>query len=176
MLNSKDNVVVADEGVIFAALKIMNIQLIINKTAVLKEVAQSSEYTGSKMGDDDKKAYERIRIVDADKTELDRFWNESRAEVAQSFIRLFVSDNTEDTNNGTMYNLNLKVSDSFDSALIPSMTLGLYSFFVLNIIGKWYVYSNKGEAGQYADKSAVLLEEVKEKAYYKKTPTRPVFN
>lgn len=128
------------------------------------------------MGDGDKGTYDRIRIVDADGEELERFWNESRAEVAQSFIRLFVSDNTEDTTDGTRYNLFLKVSDSFDTALLPSMILGLYAYFVQNIVGKWYVYSNKGEAGQYADRAAVLLEEVKEKAYYKKTPTRPVFS
>ena len=50
---------------------------------MFKEVAQTTSYTGAKM-DDDANAYERITTVDEDKSELQRFWDESRAEVAQA--------------------------------------------------------------------------------------------
>ena len=68
----------------------MNVILSISKSAVFNEVAQTTSYTGAKM-DDDANAYERITTVDEDQSELKRFWDESRAEVAQAFIRMLVS-------------------------------------------------------------------------------------
>lgn len=149
----------------------MEITLTINKPAVLKEVAQTTSYTGSKkVGDDG--ALDRIATVDEDQVELQRFWDESRAEVAQSFIRLLASEGM----NGDNYEVKLNVSGLFDMSLLPSMQLGLFSYFVQSITGKWYVYCNQEESGAFADRGSVLLQEVKEKAYYKKMPTRPTYN
>lgn len=149
----------------------MEITLTINKSDVLKEVAQTTSYTGSKkVGDDG--ALDRIATVDEDQVELQRFWDESRAEVAQSFIRLLASEGM----NGDDYEVKLNVSVSFDMSLLPSMQLGLFSYFVQNITGKWYVFTNKDEAGAFADRGSALLQEVKEKAFYKKMPTRPTYN
>lgn len=158
----------------------MQVILTIRQSEVLKEVAQTTEYTGSKM-DGDSGAYDRIRTVDADHTELKRFWDESRAEVAQAFIRLLDSEGMYDYSsstytpnpNGDYYRLTLNVSGMFDTSLEPGMQLGLYSYFVQSITARWYMYSNKGEAKDYAVKAAAQLEEVKQKAFYKKAPTRP---
>lgn len=149
----------------------MEITLQISKSAVLQEVAQTTNYTGAKM-DDDEKAYDRISVVDEDNSELQRFWDESRAEVAKAFIRLLVSEGM----NGDNYELKLNVSVSFDDSLQPSMELGLFSYFVQSITAKWYVYTNKKEAGTFDERGSELLQEVKEKAYYKKMPTRPTYN
>ncbi len=148
----------------------MDITLSIKQSDVFKEVAQTTSYTGAKM-DDDANAYERISTVDEDQSELKRFWDESRAEVAQTFIRMLKSE----TMNGDNYKLILNVSVSFDNALLPSMQLGLFSYFVQNITAKWYVFTNKKEAGDFADRASVILEEVKEKAFFKKKPTRPTY-
>ena len=149
----------------------MEITLTISKSAVLKEVAQTTSYTGAKM-DDDANAYERISTVDEDQPELSRFWDESRAEVAQTFIRLLLSEGMV----GDNYNLRLNVSVSFDTALLPGMQLGLFSYFVQSITAKWYVFTNKKEAGDFADRGSALLEEVKEKAFFKKKPVRPTYD
>lgn len=151
----------------------MDITLSISKSAVLKEVAQTTSYTGAKM-DDDSNAFERISTVDEDKPELQRFWDESRAEVAQSFIRMLNSEGMEA--DGDTYKLELNVSVAFDTALLPGMQLGLFSYFVQSITAKWYVYTNKKEAGAFADRGAALLNEVKEKAFYKKKPVRPTYD
>ena len=74
------------------------------------------------------------------------------------------------------YELRLDVSKSFDMALLPSMKLSLRSFFVHNIVAKWYIYTNKGEAGDYADKATTLLDDIHRKAVYKKKPTRPTYD
>lgn len=149
----------------------MEITLTIKQSEVFSEVAQTTSYTGAKM-DDDANAYERISTVDEDKPELKRFWDESRAEVAQTFIRMLSSEGMD----GDNYNLVLNVSVSFDTALLPGMQLGLFSYFVQSITAKWYVYSNKKEAGDFADRGSAILEEVKEKAFFKKKPTRPTYD
>ena len=149
----------------------MEITLSIKKSEVFSEVAQTTSYTGAKM-DDDVNAYERISTVDEDQPELNRFWDESRAEVAQTFIRMLSSEGMD----GDNYNLVLNVSVSFDTALLPGMQLGLFSYFVQSITAKWYVYSNKKEAGDFADRGSAILEEVKEKAFFKKKPTRPTYD
>lgn len=149
----------------------MEITLQINKPAVLREVAQTTAYTGAKM-DDDAKALERIGVVDEDNAELQRFWDESRAEVSQAFIRMLASEGMS----GDNYELKLNVSVSFDNSLLPSMELGLFSYFVQSITAKWYVFTNKKESGAFADRGSALLQEVKEKAFYKKMPTRPTYD
>lgn len=149
----------------------MEITLTINKPAVLTEVARTTSYTASKrVGDDE--ALDRIATVDEDQEELQRFWDESRAEVAKSFIRLLASEGM----NGDDYEVKLNVSGLFDMSLLPSMQLGLFSYFVQSITGKWYVYCNKEDAGAFADRGSALLQEVREKAFYKKRPTRPTYN
>ena len=149
----------------------MEITLSVSKSAVFNEVAQTTSYTGAKM-DDDANAYERISTVDEDQSELKRFWDESRAEIAQTFIRMLSSEGMD----GDTYNLVLNVSVSFDEALLPGMQLGLFSYFVQNITAKWYVFTNKKEAGDFADRGSAILDEVKEKAFFKKKPTRPTYD
>ncbi len=149
----------------------MEITLTINQQSVLNEVARTTSYTGAKM-DDDANAYERISTVDEDQGELQRFWDESRAEVAQTFMRMLTSESMEDG----VYNLKLNVSASFDEALLPSMQLGLFSYFVQSIAAKWYVFTNKKESGEFANVGKGLLDEVREKAFYKKKPTRPTYD
>ena len=75
-----------------------------------------------------------------------------------------------------VYSLRLEVSKSFDEALLPSMKLSLMSYFVQGIAAKWYVYTNKSEAGEYADKARLLLDDIHRKAVYKKKPTRPTYD
>ena len=66
-------------------------------------------------------------------------------------------------------------SKSFDPALIPSMRPELFSYFVMNITAKWYGFTNKQEAGEYAAVAAALLEGIHRKACYKRKPQRPTY-
>ncbi len=180
----------------------MEITLSINKENVMQEVAITTAYTGGKM-DGDEKALHRISTVDEDESHLERFWEECRADLCQELIGLvtfegMVKDSPIIINpvNPIMptdtaqpqaafipvlptsyhYELRLDVSKSFDNALLPSMKLSLFSYFVQGIAAKWYVYTNKGEAGDYADKASTLLDDIHRKAVYKKKPTRPTYD
>lgn len=145
----------------------MNIILSISLSAVLEEVAQTTGYTGSKM-DADANAYERIATVDEDHSELMRFWNESRSEVAKAFIRMLVSEGMSDSDT---YQLSLRVPSSFDTSLLPSMRVGLFSYFVQSITARWFGYTNKGESDIYVARSLTLLDELRRKAFYKRVPS-----
>lgn len=150
----------------------MQIDLIVSRGEVLDEVARMSVYTGAKM-DDDVNAYERIGVVDEDKDELLRFWDECRAEIAQSLIRLLVSEGMDA--DGDTYRVSLRVSDSWDPALLAVMQLGLFTYLTKRITGRWYVYTNKNAVVGYEENAKSALEELKQKAFYKQRPTRPTY-
>ncbi len=164
----------------------------------MQEVAVTTAYTGGKM-DNDENALHRISTVDEDENHLERFWEESRADICQELIGLVTFEGmvrsiikpidptdpvfpraTAIEPPGLLqkqhYELRLDVSKSFDEALLPSMKLSLFSFFVHSIVAKWYIYTNKGEAGDYADKASTLLDDIHRKAVYKKKPTRPTYD
>lgn len=151
----------------------MEIILSINKGDVMKEVAVTTAYTGGKM-DNDEHAFNRISTVDEDESHLERFWEECRADLCQELIGL-LSNEGMNPDSPSNYEVHLDVSKSFDSALLPSMKLSLFSYFVHGIAGKWYIYTNKAEAGGYADKAATQLDDIHRKAMYKKRPVRPTY-
>lgn len=148
----------------------MEILLTVNRPQVLAEVAQSTSYSGAKMTGDDS-AFGRIPTIDQDEPELLRFWDECRAEVAKEFMRILASELMD----GSDYKLTLNLSSAFDTSLQPSMQLALFSYFVQAIAARWFVYTNKGEAADTSLRASALLQEVKQKAYYKKPPTRPSY-
>lgn len=148
----------------------MEITLTIDRQCVFKEVEMTTNYTAAKMIEDEG-AYERIRTTDEDQEQLQLSWDESRAEVAHRMIRVLKSEFME----GEKYLLKLNVSSAFDEALLPSMQLSLFSFFVQSIVSKWFVFTNKKEAGVYADRATIMLEDVREKAFLKRKPTRPIY-
>ncbi len=198
----------------------MEVTLDIYKDEVYTEVAQTSSYTGAKM-DDDANAYERIFTTDEDKSQLERFWNESCVTFCEIMKRYLVSE--LDLRNSVIskpiekvqtqgqeiqtqalggieeipfepwhpnlpieeipivtapiigHRFKLEFSKSFDSALIPSMRQELFSYFVMNITAKWYGFTNKKEAGEYAAAAASLLEGIHRKACYKRKPQRPTY-
>ena len=142
----------------------------IKKEDVYNEVAKTTSYTGAKMEDD--AAYDRIFTTAEDKTMLERFWNESKNAIAGS-LKNFLADEREA--DGT-YTLTLSLSASFNDGLLESMERSLFSFFVMNITAKWYTFTNKGEATDYATAAAANVEDIKRKAFFKKKPVRPTYN
>lgn len=149
----------------------MEIELSVSKRGVMAEVAQTTAYTGAKMGGDDADALDRISTVDEDESQLERFWNESRSEIGQELRGLIGAEGLT----GDRYELVLNVSGLFDRTLQAGMEIDLFSFFVQNITAKWYVFTNKSEAGAYADKAQMILDDLHRKAVYKKRPRRPVY-
>ena len=149
----------------------MEISIKVDKSSVMKEVEQTTAYTGAKMEKDDD-AIERIPTIDEDVPQLERFWEECRSDICQELIGIVAYEGEA----AGQYELRLEVSRSFDESLLPSMKISLFSYFVQSIAAKWYVYTNKTEAGEYADKAATLLDDIHRKAVYKKKPIRPTYD
>ena len=149
----------------------MGIQrLSVKKEDVYNEVAKTTSYTGAKMDDD--AAYDRIFTTEDDKAMLERFWNESKNAIAGSLKKFLASE----TETGATYTLTLELSASFDESLLKSMERSLFSFFVMNITAKWYTFTNKEEATDYAAGAATDVEDIMRKAFFKKKPRRPMYN
>lgn len=145
----------------------ITVKININKDKVYDEVAQTTSYTGAKM-DGDEGAYERIFTTDSDRSQLERFWNESRGALCQT-LKNFLESETEVDGS---YELTLSLSSSYDTALNETLQKDVMSFFVLSITAKWFVITNKQEATGYAASSAQMLESVLRKVYHKKRPRR----
>lgn len=149
----------------------MEITLSVSKQQVLDEVAKTTAYSGAKMKDDES-AYSRIFTKKSDRDILDRFWNEAEVSVCEALKRFLVEEREEEG----AYLLRLCLSESFDASLVGSMEKELMSYFVMSITGKWFAFTNKGEAGEYSSTASGLLEGLRKKVLYKKRPTRPRWN
>ena len=145
------------------------VTIIINKDEVYEEVAQTTSYTGAKMEGGDDRTYDRIFTTEGDRSQLERFWNESCVAVCEA-LKEFVQEERNGKDGFTVF---LALSSAFDPALEPAIRKELFSFFVMNIVCKWYVFTNKKEAGDFAASAAAMLDGVKRKAYYRRRPTRP---
>ena len=131
--------------------------------SVLRQVAQSSAYTGAKRQDDpkaqDPDALDRISTVDEDTDELTHFFNELRIPLAEAFSSIINEEGI--SIDGDTYNLSLNVYDGFNQALLPVMNYNLFSYFVDGILGAWLSYMNLDGAERYAASSANLLVQLK---------------
>lgn len=142
----------------------------VNKEAVYNEVAKTTAYTGAKMDDGGK--YDSIATTDGDKEMLERFWDESKNAISGS-LKNFLTGEAETDG---VYTMTLELSVSFNEGLLESMERSLFSFFVMNIVAKWYTFANKQEAGDYAAAAESNMEDIKRKAFSKKKPRRPTYN
>ena len=149
----------------------MEITLSVSKQQVLDEVAKTTAYSGAKMKDDES-AYSRIFTKKSDRDMLERFWNEAEVSVCEALKRFLVEEREEEG----AYLLRLCLSESFDASLVGAMAKELKSYFVMSITGKWFAFTNKGEAGEYSSTASGLLEGLRKKVLYKKRPTRPRWN
>lgn len=148
------------------------ITITINKEAVYDEVAQTTSYAGTKMEGADSKTYDRIFTTESDRSQLERFWDESCVAVCEA-LKEFVREEKNEKEGFTVF---LGLSSSFEPSLKQAVRKELFSFFVTNIVCKWYVFTNKKEAGDFAAAAASMLEGVKRKAYHRRKPTRPTGN
>ena len=144
----------------------MQISLTTSLSAVLAQVAQSSNYAGAKREDNpkaqDPAAQERIGTVDEDNRELKHFFNEARIPLATTFAKRLVSEGfvLENEVEGDTYNLVLEVHDTFNTALLPALNYNLFDYFVKSILAAWYVYTHREDVENYAGLSSALLDQL----------------
>lgn len=146
-----------------------SITLNVNKADVWSEVAKTSGYTGDKMTDTDKNAYERILITDEDQKSLQRFWEEAVAVANDQLKEMLEMASPMNSD----YNVTLNVSRSYDAVLNASVQAALTSYFISAIVGRWYKFSNKSEADSYLSEAANMMDDVLRKLYSRKRPRRP---
>ena len=153
-----------------------NVTLTVNKAYVYDEVAKTTSYAGAKMMAEDVNAYDRIFTTDEDRLLLERFWLEVADTVTSNFMPFIKGVPNNPINHGVglweNYEAVLELPSSYDDNLTKSIETALYNFFVLSIVGRWYMVTNKAEAEALALQAAGVMIDIMQKIYYKKKPTR----
>ncbi len=146
-----------------------SISISIKKDSVYEEVAKTTAYLGAKGKlEDGKPAFDQMFVKEADKTMLERFYDEAEATLL-NLLKRFVSGiaTTDGTTTWT-----LAMPSSFDTTLAGSIGSSANSFVVNCIIGKWCEITANDKVREYADNANGLLQEIKEKVFFKSAPTR----
>lgn len=153
-----------------------NVTLTVNKAYVYDEVAKTTSYAGAKMMAEDVNAYDRIFTTDEDRLLLERFWLEVADAVTGNLMPFIKGVPNNPINHGVglweNYEAVLELPSSYDDNLTKSIETALYNFFVLSIVGRWYMVTNKAEAEAVALQAAGVMTDIMQKIYYKKKPTR----
>lgn len=143
--------------------------LTIKKSDVYEEVAKTTAYIGAKNKlEDGKSAFDQVFVTDADLTMIERFFNES-LDALINLLKRFISGGSEV--DGTI-TWQLEMPSRFDDNLLSSINSSANSFLVNRIIGKWCEITANDKVKEYADNAAALLLDIKDKAFFKKKPTR----
>ena len=143
--------------------------LTIKKNDIYEEVAKTTAYIGKKATvEDGKSAFDQIFVTEADLSMIERFFNES-LDALRNVLKRFISGGSGV--DGTI-NWELEMPGRFDGNLLDSINSSANSFLVNSIIGKWCEIVANEKVKGYADNAASLLLDIKDKAFYKKKPTR----
>lgn len=146
------------------------INITISKSNVYEEVAKTTAYIGSKTTlEDGKTAYEQVFVTDADLSMIERFYEESK-DILKNLLIRFISEVGDDEDGDI--NWKLAMSSRFDTKMESSIRSSATSFIVNSIIGKWCEITANDKVKEYADNAAALLQDIKEKVYYKSKPQR----
>lgn len=143
--------------------------LTIKKSDVYEEVAKTTAYIGAKNKlEDGKSAFDQVFVTDADLTMIERFFNES-LDALRNVLKRFISGGSGV--DGTI-TWQLEMPSRFDNNLLSSINSSANSFLVNSIIGKWCEITANDKVKEYVDNAAALLLDIKDKAFFKKKPTR----
>lgn len=146
-----------------------NFTLTITKSDIYEEVAKTTAYIGAKNKlEDGKSAFNQVFVTDADLTMIERFFNES-LDALRNVLKRFISGGSGAEGTITWQ---LEMPSRFDGNLLSSINSSANSFMVNSIIGKWCEITANDKVKGYADNAAALLLDIKEKAFFKKKPTR----
>ena len=143
----------------------MEITLSVSYPAIITSVERKTNYVGGKR-EGDENAFDRIVTVDEDNTELESLFGECRTDLVHRLQARVVSESL-DEEEPRYYRLNLDVADEFNSALVPTLTLALFNYFINGMLSRWFIYTNQDEAALYAGRAEENLDNI-----YKDTMTR----
>lgn len=146
-----------------------NFTLTITKSNIYEEVEKTTAYIGAKNKlEDGKSAFDQVFVTDADLTMIDRFFNESLDSLINVLKRFISGVSVADVT----ITWQLEMPSRFDDNLLESIKSSANSFLVNSIIGKWCEITANDKVKEYADNAAALLLDIKDKAFFKKKPTR----
>lgn len=141
----------------------------ISKSSVYEEVAKTTAYIGAKSKlEDGKTAFDQIFVTDADLSMIERFYRES-VDTLKNVLKRFISGINDEDDGLT---LTLEMPDRFDENMGNSINSSSTSFLVDSIIGKWCEITANEKVKEYTDNAMALLQDIKDKVFYRSKPIR----
>lgn len=141
----------------------------IDQSEVYEEVAKATDYTWSKLEGASGELRDRILAADADLAEMGRFWDEGLTAIKEALKEMVAGGQMRQS----VYELELEVSNSYNQGLNGAVAGAMRSFMVMWMVGQWFRYSNKGEAGQYIEEARGYLLGAERMLYSRKKPRKP---
>lgn len=142
----------------------MSVNIAINRSTVFAEVRKTTAYEGAHSG-----AYDNTVVKTNDETMLERYWNEAVGMLVD-IVKDFLSASPSMPSDTLTISLNMP--PLWDSNLTAGMQTSAVSYCENYIIAKWLEMLGIEKAGKYADAAGSQLNDVRNKIYYRKRPTR----
>ena len=148
-------------------MKLINI--LINKTNVFQSVVLSSSYVGIKTGADNPgNFYDRVTLNDGDRELFDRYWKEAADAITETLKDFICEISLE----GDTLHMQLEMSGSFDSMLIPSIKEGIFSWIVALVSRDWFRVTMPEKSVEWEAAVSKICNSLLSRLYHRTRPRR----
>ena len=154
---------------------------------LMHDIMNKAYLTGQARAADGTKGYEAASNMQASEDEDNSY--QLRRSLANSFSALksllgeYLNEDKDDSNNRIQkvidndgqLQLAFLLPSNYNNASADSLGNGIHAYLVDMVLADWFTITNKADAQDYLNHSAVSLETVKRALYKRSRPTRPTY-
>ena len=154
---------------------------------LMHDIMNKAYLTGQALEPDGTKGYEAASNMQASEDEDNSY--QLRRSLANSFSALksllgeYLNEDKDDSNNRIQkvidndgqLQLAFLLPSNYNNASADSLGNGIHAYLVDMVLADWFTITNKADAQDYLNHSAVSLETVKRALYKRSRPTRPTY-
>ncbi len=154
---------------------------------LMHDIMNKAYLTGQAREADGTKGYEAASNMQASEDEDNSY--QLRRSLANSFSALksllgeYLNEDKDDSNNRIQkvidndgqLQLAFLLPSNYNNASADSLGNGIHAYLVDMVLADWFTITNKADAQDYLNHSAVSLETVKRALYKRSRPTRPTY-
>lgn len=142
------------------------ISITISKESVYNDAERRTAYIGAKS--EDEAAFTRTALTDADKDELDAYWNMAEPLLSTSFGKWLL----EHTSDGDSCTFTLKVADAIGANAQAEIEGCAHAFMVDLILGKWCTVIAPDKVEFYINEATAHIKNLQTALLNRQRPTR----
>lgn len=144
------------------------ISIKLSKSAILDEVALTTEYLGAKNAVQKEGLYDRVATISHDRELLDRLFTDVFGVITGKFREFIIEMDTFDE--GASLTLNL--SNAYDDSFTASVRDDIHGGMVKGVASEWLRFTYPEESNFWMDESEKLIERAHAKLCHRRKPRR----